>query len=79
MMAEINRRLVLDTRPDGIPGPEHFRLEETEIGEPGAGEVLVRNVYLSVDPAQRGWVNAVANYSKPVGIGEVMRRRGEDA
>ena len=72
-MPEMNRRLVLKTRPEGIPGPENFDLEQVEIGEPGAGEVLVRNVYLSVDPAQRGWVNAVANYSKPVGIGEVMR------
>ncbi len=72
-MPETNRRLVLATRPDGIPGPQHFALEEAEIAEPGAGEVLVRNVYLSVDPAQRGWVNTVANYSKPVAIGEVMR------
>ena len=73
MMPEINRRLVLKARPDGIPGPEHFDLGEVEVAEPDAGEVLVRNIYLSVDPAQRGWVNAVANYSKPVGIGEVMR------
>ncbi len=73
MMPETNRRLVLKSRPDGIPGPEHFELGEAEITEPDAGQVLVRNVYLSVDPAQRGWVNAVANYSKPVGIGEVMR------
>ena len=73
MMPEMNRRLVLQSRPDGIPGPEHFALEEAAIGEPGPGEVLVRNVYLSVDPARRGWVNAVANYSTPVAIGEVMR------
>ena len=37
------------------------------------GEILVRNEFLSIDPAMRGWVNAVANYSRPVGIGEVMR------
>ena len=37
------------------------------------GRFRVRNMYLSVDPAMRGWVSAVANYSKPVGIGEVMR------
>ena len=73
MMTETNRRLVLRIRPDGIPGPEHFELEQVEVAEPNAGEVLVRNVYLSVDPAQRGWVNAAANYSKPVAIGEVMR------
>ena len=37
------------------------------------GELLVRNEFLSVDPAMRGWVNAAANYSDPVGIGDVMR------
>lgn len=72
-MPETNRRLILKSRPDGIPGPENFDLDEVDVVEPDAGEVLIRNVYLSVDPAQRGWVNAVANYSKPVGIGEVMR------
>jgi NADPH-dependent curcumin reductase CurA len=40
---------------------------------PGDGQVLVRNLYLSVEPAMRGWVNAVANYSEPVAIGAVMR------
>src|SRR5262249_51552985 len=37
------------------------------------GELLVKNEYLSVDPAMRGWVNAAANYSDPVAIGDVMR------
>jgi hypothetical protein len=37
------------------------------------GRVLVRNIYLSVDPAMRGWVSAVANYSEPVALGAVMR------
>ncbi len=41
--------------------------------EAGDGEFLVRNRFLSVDPAMRGWVSAVANYSEPVAIGEVMR------
>ena len=68
-----NRKLVLASRPVGIPGPEHFRLEEEEAASPGDAELLVRNIYLSVDPAQRGWVNAVANYSEPVAIGAVMR------
>ena len=68
-----NRKLVLASRPVGIPGPEHFRLEEEEAASPGDAELLVRNIYLSVDPAQRGWVNAVSNYSEPVAIGAVMR------
>ncbi len=40
MMAEINRRLVLKTRPDGIPGPEHFDLDHVAVAEPGVGEVM---------------------------------------
>ena len=46
---------------------------EGEIPEPGDGEVLVKNQFLSVDPAMRGWVSAVANYSEPVPINGVMR------
>ena len=41
--------------------------------DPSDGQVLVRNIYLSVDPAMRGWVSAVANYSEPVALGAVMR------
>jgi hypothetical protein len=43
------------------------------VPEPADGQFVVRNQYLSVEPAMRGWISAVANYSKPVGIGEVMR------
>lgn len=73
MSAKSNRQVVLASRPLGIPEAEHFELREAPLAEPGAGEFVVRNEYLSVDPAMRGWVNAAANYSDPVGIGEVMR------
>jgi NADPH-dependent curcumin reductase CurA len=46
---------------------------ERPIPQPAEGEVLVRNVYLGVEPAMRGWVSAVANYAEPVPIGGVMR------
>ncbi len=69
----VNRQVVLASRPRGIPGPEHFRIREAPRPEAGEGSFLVRNLYLSVDPAMRGWVNAAANYSEPVGVGEVMR------
>ena len=69
----VNRQVLLASRPDGIPQAEHFRIVETAIPTPGPGQVLVRNAYLSVDPAMRGWVGAVANYSEPVAIGAVMR------
>jgi NADPH-dependent curcumin reductase CurA len=39
------------------------------VPDPSNGQVLVRNIYLSVDPAMRGWVSAVANYSEPVALG----------
>ncbi|PUE44445.1 NADP-dependent oxidoreductase [Limnohabitans sp. 2KL-51] len=72
-MTTTNRQVLLAQRPDGIPQNEHFRIVETEIPPLKIGEVLVRNEWLSVEPAMRGWVNSVGNYSKPVGIGEVMR------
>jgi len=68
-----NRQVILKSRPVGIPQAEHFEVVEGAIPEPAQGQVLVRNVYLSVDPAMRGWVNAAANYSEPVPVGGVMR------
>jgi len=73
MNAPRNRQVILASRPEGIPQAEHFALREAALPEPRDGEILVRNHWLSVDPAMRGWVSAVANYSKPVAIGEVMR------
>ncbi|MBS0247090.1 MAG: NADP-dependent oxidoreductase [Proteobacteria bacterium] len=69
----VNRQVLLKSRPAGIPQAEHFELAETAVPEPGDKQFLVRNEFLSVEPAMRGWVSAVANYSTPVGIGEVMR------
>jgi len=68
-----NRRVTLASRPVGIPQAEHFAIVEGPVPDPGDGQVLVRNIYLSVDPAMRGWVNAAGNYSEPVAIGAVMR------
>lgn len=69
----VNRQVLLKARPDGIPQAEHFELAEAPVPAPGEGQILVRNVYLSVEPAMRGWVSAAANYSEPVPIGGVMR------
>jgi NADPH-dependent curcumin reductase len=73
MLPTSNRQVRLKTRPSGIPQAENFEIVEAAVPEPRDGEFLVRNQYLSVEPAMRGWVSAVANYSRPVGIGEVMR------
>jgi NADPH-dependent curcumin reductase CurA len=72
-MPTINRQVRLKSRPDGIPQAEHFEFAEAPVPELETGQFLVRNEFLSVEPAMRGWVSAVANYSTPVGIGEVMR------
>jgi NADPH-dependent curcumin reductase CurA len=72
-MTATNRQVRLKSRPSGIPQAEHFEIVDTQLPEPADGEVVVRNLYLSVEPAMRGWVSAVANYSEPVAIGAVMR------
>lgn len=75
-MAEAtNAQVCLRARPDGIPQAEHFEIRRVPIPALRDGQILVRNEFLSVDPAMRGWVSAVANYSDPVSIGEVMRAR----
>ncbi len=68
-----NRQVRLKARPVGIPEARHFEIVAAPLPDLKDRDVLVRLDYLSVDPAMRGWVNAVANYSRPVGIGEVMR------
>jgi NADPH-dependent curcumin reductase len=69
----MNRRVLLKSRPVGVPQKEHFEIVETPVPTAREGEFVVRNAFLAVEPAMRGWVNAVGNYSEPVGIGEVMR------
>ncbi len=73
MPSTLNRKVVLSSRPVGIPQAGHVEIVAEETPDPGPGEFLVRNRYLSVDPAMRGWVNAAQNYSDPVGIGEVTK------
>lgn len=73
MRNHANRQVRLKSRPVGIPQAEHFEIGETPVPAADRGQIVVRNRFLSVDPAMRGWVNAAANYSKPVGIGDVMR------
>jgi NADPH-dependent curcumin reductase len=73
MTPQVNRQVRLKSRPAGIPQADNFEIAAAPVLEIGDKQFLVRNEYLSVDPAMRGWVSAVANYSTPVGIGEVMR------
>ncbi|MEB4675416.1 NADP-dependent oxidoreductase [Enterobacteriaceae bacterium G50] len=66
------RRWVLASRPHGEPVAENFRLEDTTISEPAEGEVLLRTVYLSLDPYMRGRMSDAPSYSPPVELGAVM-------
>jgi NADPH-dependent curcumin reductase CurA len=73
MNTRTDRQVRLVARPRGIPQAEHFALVTEPAAAPGAGEFLIRNRYLSVDPAQRGWANDEGNYSAPVPLDSPMR------
>jgi NADPH-dependent curcumin reductase CurA len=68
-----NRQVILKSRPADIPQADNFEIVESDVPDLRDGEMLVHNIYLSVEPAMRGWVSNVANYSEPVRIGDVMR------
>ena len=68
-----NAQVILKSRPQGIPQAEHFEVVQSAIPALQDGQFLVRNDFLSAEPAMRGWVNAAANYSDPVPVGGVMR------
>ena len=68
-----NKRLIFKQRPTGEPGPETWSLEEAPAREPAEGEVLIRQHYVSLDPAMRGWMNAGKSYIEPMEPGTVMR------
>lgn len=71
-MSETMQRVVLAKRPEGEPTEANFRLEEAPMPVPGEGEILVRVIYLSLDPYMRGRMDAGKSYAKPVEIGETM-------
>ena len=75
-MSAINHQFRLAARrPVGLPKRSDWNLTEEPVREPGEGEFLVKILYLSLDPAMRGWMNEGRSYIAPVGIGEVMRAR----
>jgi NADPH-dependent curcumin reductase CurA len=70
--ATVNRRIVLANRPAGKPTPENFRLEQHTVPQPADGELLLRTIYLSLDPYMRGRMSDAPSYAAPVAVGEVM-------
>ena len=71
-MDKMNRQLTLSSRPIGWPKESDFTLIESPVPVPGPGQVLIRTLYLSVDPYMRGRMNDRASYAEPVKLGAVM-------
>jgi NADPH-dependent curcumin reductase CurA len=67
-----NRRVLLAARPQGEPKESDFRLVEDPVPEPGPGQILLRTLYLSLDPYMRGRMNAGPSYAPSVEVGQVM-------
>lgn len=77
MTGELNHQIRLAARPIGLPKRSDWQFTEKPVPEPRRdGEVLAKVLYLSLDPAMRGWMNEGKSYIAPVGIGEVMRAGG---
>ena len=76
MTSQTNRQFLLAKRPVGAATRETFTYQEVPVGEPAAGQILVKNEYLSLDPAMRGWMNEGKSYIPPVALGDVMRALG---
>src|SRR4051794_27583254 len=70
--ASTNRRIVLTQRPKGPPTLDDFRLEEGPVPAPTGGQVLLRTLYLSLDPYMRGRMSEGPSYFAPTALGEVM-------
>ena len=71
-----NHQVRLASRPVGLAKAENWQFTTEPVAEPADGQVLVRTLVLSLDPAMRGWLNEGKSYIPPVGIGEVMRAGG---
>jgi NADPH-dependent curcumin reductase CurA len=69
----VNHQFRLAARPVGMPKRDDWNYTSEPVGEPAEGELLVKVLYISLDPAMRGWMNEGKSYIPPVGIGEVMR------
>ena len=72
MAVDINRQILLKSRPDGAPEVGNFELVQSPVPEPGEGEVQMRTRYLSLDPYMRGRMSDAKSYAKPVEVGEPM-------
>ena len=74
-MPEMNRQVLLKRRPNGMPVPGDFSIVEGPLSEPGDGQVLLRGIYLSLDPYMRGRISGQRSYATPTKIGDVIEGR----
>src|SRR5258708_6244907 len=72
MASANNRQILLKSRPNGRPSADNFELVERPAPEPGDGQVLLRTLYLSLDPYMRGRMNDAKSYAKPAELGQPM-------
>ncbi|WP_426176328.1 NADP-dependent oxidoreductase [Massilia sp. TWR1-2-2] len=72
----LNQQFRLAARPVGLPKPTDWQMTSETVRDIADGEIVVKALYLSLDPAMRGWMNEGKSYIKPVGIGDVMRAGG---
>jgi NADPH-dependent curcumin reductase CurA len=70
-----NQRVILKTRATGLPSPELFDIVEDDAPEPGDGEALIHNIYVTADPGMKGWISTAVNYAS-VETGETMNSFG---
>jgi NADPH-dependent curcumin reductase len=75
-LSKLNHKFELAARPVGMPKRADWAYKEEPVREPGEGELLIEILYISLDPAMRGWMNEGKSYIAPVEIGEVMRAGG---
>ena len=81
-----NRRVILKTRATGLPAPELFDMVEDDAPEPGDGEALIHNIYVTADPGMKGWISTAVNYASvetgatmnSFGVGVVVQSRNPD-
>ena len=73
MASYSNRQVILVSRPENIPVTTDFKIVTTILPKISQGKVIIRNIYLSVEPAMKGWVSAIGNYAEPVALNSVMK------
>ena len=71
-----NKEIRLASRPAGMPAPDNFQFVDAQVPQPGDGEVLVRALYISVDPYLRGRMREGRSYVPPFEVGQVIESGG---